>query len=159
MSLPRPALAVGFALALLVTGCNGEDDEAATPAPAPSPEEEAPTLPPAPGQIPAEDPEAPQEGAAAPDGPVRPAPGSCVDLPEAPDGFYRVFEAGSAVVTREGDRLVLGAIAPAEGWEARVDDQDDDEIEIEFFRGDEELDLEVEIDDGRVEVEVCADAD
>jgi hypothetical protein len=155
MSLPRPALALGFSLALLLAGCNGGDDEAA-PEPAP---ETAPTLPPAPDQIPAEDPDAPEEGAAAPDGPVRPAQGSCVDLPEAPDGFYRVFEAGSAVVTRDGDQLVLGEITPSEGWEARVDDQDDDEIEIEFFRGNEELDLEIEIDDGRVEVEVCADDD
>jgi hypothetical protein len=40
-----------------------------------------------------------------------------------------------------------------------VTDQEDDEVEIEFRRGGEEVDLEVEIDDGRVEAEVCVDDD
>lgn len=98
-------------------------------------------------------------GAPAPAG-GRPAPGSCVDIPEAPDGRYTVADAGTAVVTREGDRLVLGEVTPAEGWTHSVDDRDDDdEVEVEFRRGADELDLEVEIDDGRVEAEICADDD
>ncbi len=44
-----------------------------------------------------------------------------------------------------------------------MDDEDDDEVEIDFRpdgQGDEGvLDLEVEIDDGRVEVQICNDDD
>ncbi|TKJ20923.1 hypothetical protein [Blastococcus sp. CCUG 61487] len=62
-------------------------------------------------------------------------------------------------VTREGERLVLGEVVPAEGWTAVEIDRDDDEVEVEF-RGDGiELDFEAEIDDGRLEVEVCNDDD
>lgn len=59
----------------------------------------------------------------------------------------------------KGDRLVLGEVVPAEGWTYEVDDQDDDEVEIEFRLDGEELDLEVELHDGRVEARICADDD
>ncbi|HSK61081.1 MAG TPA: hypothetical protein VK935_18720 [Actinomycetospora sp.] len=87
------------------------------------------------------------------------APDQCVDLPEAQDGVYRVGEAGTATVVREGNRLVLVEHRAADGWVSRVDDLERDEVEIDFRRGGEVLDLEVELDDGRVEVEICADDD
>jgi hypothetical protein len=71
-----------------------------------------------------------------------------------------VADAGTVVVIRDGHRLVLGEIAPAEGWEAVVDDEEPREIEVELHRDGEELDLEIEIEDGgRLDVEVCADDD
>jgi hypothetical protein len=83
-----------------------------------------------------------------------------VVVPEAADGSYTVYEAGTAVVTRDGDRLVLGEVSAAEGWTSRVDDQEDDEVEIDFRdTAGEVLDLEVEIDDGRLEIQICADDD
>ncbi|MQA15833.1 MAG: hypothetical protein GEV09_17245 [Pseudonocardiaceae bacterium] len=81
-------------------------------------------------------------------------------VPEARDGVYTVFEAGTAVVRREGDRLVLGEIRTNPGWTSRVDDDGSEEVESDFRRdGEDALDLEVEIDDGRVEAEICADDD
>ncbi|ODQ92068.1 hypothetical protein BHQ18_04325 [Mycolicibacterium flavescens] len=77
----------------------------------------------------------------------------------APDGRYRVFDAGSAVVTFAENRLTLQSATPAEGWTHRVDDQEPEEVEIAFRRGAEELDLEVEVDDGRLEVSICNDGD
>jgi hypothetical protein len=128
-----------FALAL--SGCGG-DEPAAT----------------APQQQPAAPPPAPQ----APTG--RPAPGTCVLVQAGAGDQYTVADAGTAVAGREGDRLVLGQVSPAPGWthevtDQEVTDQEDDEVEIEFRRGGEEVDLEVEIDDGRVEAEVCVDDD
>ncbi|WP_409332789.1 hypothetical protein [Trujillonella humicola] len=92
--------------------------------------------------------------------PPRPQPGSCVDIPVPDDGVYTVYDAGTAVVRFEDGRLVLGEVRAAEGWTARVDDEEPDEVEIDFRRSaDEVLDLEVEIDDGRVEAEICNDDD
>ncbi len=92
--------------------------------------------------------------------PPRPGPDSCVDVRVRKDGKYTVYEAGTAVVRRGGTRLVVGKVTPAKGWTSRVDDRDDDEVEIEFRKSrNNELDLEVELDDGRVEVQICADDD
>lgn len=64
------------------------------------------------------------------------------------------------IVTRDGDRLTLGEVTPAEGWTAEEVDTEADEVEVEFRNGTDELDLEVEIEDGgRLDVEVCADDD
>ncbi|MDQ2636877.1 MAG: hypothetical protein M3Y83_08390, partial [Actinomycetota bacterium] len=103
-----------------------------------------------------EQPAAPQPGAAAP---ARPARDQCVRVDPAPDGRYQVFDAGSAVVTFADGRLTLQSVTPADGWTHRVDDQEPEEVEIAFRRGAEELDLEVEVDDGRLEVEICNDDD
>lgn len=51
-------------------------------------------------------------------------------------------------------RLSVSRVRPNEGWRASVD-RDDDEIEADFRRGGREVELEAEIDDGRLEVEVC----
>ncbi|MCZ2858160.1 hypothetical protein [Blastococcus sp. VKM Ac-2987] len=91
---------------------------------------------------------------------TRPAPDTCTDLPESADGGYAVADAGTVTVTRNGDRLVLGQVAPAAGWETESVEEEDREIEVEF-RGDGiELDFEAEIEDGgRLDVEVCHDDD
>lgn len=89
----------------------------------------------------------------------RPAPGACVDLPEAADGVYRVADAGTVTVVRDGGRLVLADVEPATGWAAAVDHADGREVEVEMRRGGEALDLEVELEDGLVAVELCSDDD
>lgn len=91
--------------------------------------------------------------------PARPARDQCVRIDPAPDGRYQVFDAGSAVVTFADNRLTLETVTPAEGWTHQVDDEEPDEVEIEFRRGDEQLDLELEVDDGRLEVKICNDDD
>ena len=92
--------------------------------------------------------------------PPRPGQDECVDVGARANGRYTVYEAGTAVVRRTGPRLVVGKVTPARGWQSRVDDRDSDEVEIEFRKVPRnELDLEVELDDGRVEVQICADDD
>ena len=66
-----------------------------------------------------------------------------------------MYDAGSAVVTFTEGRLTLESVTPADSWTHRVDDQEPDEVEIAFRRGAEELDLEVEVDNGRLEVSIC----
>jgi len=131
--------------ALTVVGCADGDDTPEPIAPAQSPTATQPEATPAPSPT----------GDAA--GQPAPPSGSCVDLPEAADGRYPVGDAGTAVVRRDGDRLVVEEVEPSSGWTYHVTEHGDDEVEIDFHRDGVELELEVEIDDGRVEVEVCAD--
>lgn len=89
-----------------------------------------------------------------------PAQGECVDVSTPASGRYQVYKAGSAVVRRQGDRLVVGGVSPASGWTARVTESGgDDDVVIEFRRkgGPLVLQLEVELDDGRVEAQICSD--
>ena len=102
---------------------------------------------------------APNVSAATAVGTARPALDTCVSLPETTDGLYTVADAGTVVVTRDGDRLVLGAVSPAAGWTSTVTDNDDSEIEVEFRMGADELDFQADLDDGRYEIEVCSDDD
>lgn len=136
---------------LLLPGCgsSGETQSTVTVT------EPAPTTT-APATTTSEQPAAPQTGAAAP---ARPARDQCVRVDPAPDGRYQVFDAGTAVVTFADGRLTLQSVTPADGWTHRVEDQESEEVEIAFRRGAEELDLEVEIDDGRLEVSICNDDD
>ncbi|WP_193047588.1 hypothetical protein [Mycolicibacterium baixiangningiae] len=89
--------------------------------------------------------------------PARPAVGQCVRLEPAPDGRYQVFDAGSAQVTYADGRLTVGPVTPAEGWTHEVADQEPAEVEIDFRRGAENLDLEIDVDRDRLEVKVCND--
>lgn len=92
--------------------------------------------------------------------PPRPALDACVLVPVPGDGVYTVYEAGTAVITHTDGRLSLGNVQAAEGWTARVDDQSGEEVEIDFRRDGEVLDLQVEIEDGGVvEPNICADDD
>jgi hypothetical protein len=160
---PRAALLAG-ASALVLAACGGGDDSpdgASGGVDLPA-TEDTQSAPDAQDQAP---PDTGAQGGGAGGGdasglPPRPERGSCVDIPVPADGVYTVYEAGTAVVTFENGSLVLGDVTAADGWTARVDDEGADEVEIDFRRGaDEVLDLEVEVDDGRVEAEICADDD
>lgn len=107
---------------------------------------------------------APTTDAAAAAGlPPRPERDRCVDLPEAADGVYTVYEAGTATVTATDGRLTLVDVQAADGWTSRVDDEEGEEVQVDFRPDGQDtqdvLDLEVEVDDGRVQVQVCNDDD
>ena len=51
-------------------------------------------------------------------------------------------------------RLVLVEVTPADGWSYDIDDDDYDEIEFTLRSGDESWDVEIELDDGQVELEL-----
>ncbi len=138
-------LAVCVAAVALVLGACGNDDavdDAAQPPPEAARDEPAATTAP------------PQRGITAP--PTGQRQPGCDVLPEAVDGVYPVRDAGEIVVTREGNALWLVETRPAEGWTATGDTEDDaDDVEVYFRSGDREIELEAEIDDGRLKVEVC----
>lgn len=96
---------------------------------------------------------------AADDLPARPGTDACVTIPEANDGRYRVYEAGTVVVLHSGDRLELSRVRAASGWKTEVDAQDDDEVKVEFRKGRQQLDLEIEIDDGEFTATICNEDD
>ncbi|MGV0838310.1 hypothetical protein [Mycolicibacterium thermoresistibile] len=145
---------------LLLPACGSSEEAPSTvtvtePGPATSEPAAGPTGTTGPG-----DQNAPPGTPAQADGaPARPARDQCVRIDPAPDGRYQVFDAGTAVVTFADGRLTLESVTPAEGWTHQVDDQEPDEVEIEFRRDAEQLDLELEVDDGRLEVKICNDDD
>lgn len=76
----------------------------------------------------------------------------------ADDGVYRVGQSGELTMHRDGEQLVLEGVRPADGWDHRVDDNDDDdEVEVTFSGDGREIEFEAEIDDGALEIEVCED--
>ena len=64
--------------------------------------------------------------------------------------------AGSIVVSKAGSTLTLVSTAPADGWTARVDTDDDDadEVEVDFRSATEVVELSVDIERGVIETEI-----
>src|SRR5690606_31997983 len=61
------------------------------------------------------------------------------DWRDASDGTYIVRFAGEVEFTRQGDRLELVEVRPNEGWDYEVNGDDEDEIEVDFRRGRDEV--------------------
>lgn len=86
------------------------------------------------------------------------AAGRCERLAETSDGVYPVSDAGEVELVVEGGAVRLAEARPAAGWTATDDLEDDDEeVEVDFRRDGREVEFEAELDDGRLEVEVCED--
>jgi hypothetical protein len=75
----------------------------------------------------------------------------------AEPGTYQVGDAGEVEFDWDGERLTLIEVRPAEGWDYQIDDEESDEIEIDFRRGFDEVEFEVEVDDGQLEIEIEID--
>ena len=71
------------------------------------------------------------------------------------DNVFMAGEAGDVELAIDGDRLILVDVRPSDGWTHRVDEDDDDEIEIDFRDNGREVDFEAELDDGRLKIDVC----
>jgi uncharacterized membrane protein YkoI len=84
-----------------------------------------------------------------------------VDLAEAVPGTWPVGDAGTVTFALDGGALVLEDVSAADGWTAEVDEEDPDEIEVDFRRGDVEWEIEIEItDDGdTLEIEIDQDVE
>jgi hypothetical protein len=82
----------------------------------------------------------------------------CERLDVSPDGVYVVSDAGEIEIAHDGATVRLVEARPAEGWTATGDtEDDDDEVEVYFRRDGREVEFEAEVDDGRLEVDVCED--
>lgn len=155
------AAAVVAGLALVVTGCGDADETGAGTTPAETVTETV--TEPAQGDTASASPTSSPDDTQGPGAaglPPRPRRGTCVHVDAPDDGRYTVYDAGTAVVRHDGQRLALGEVDAAQGWTSRVDHRERREVEIKF-RSDagDRLDLEVEIDDGRIKAEICADDD
>jgi hypothetical protein len=75
------------------------------------------------------------------------------DIDDAEPGTFELGDAGSVTVSIDGDRLLLDDLTVGDGWEVVTREESDDEIELDLVRGDQRWDLEIELDDGRLEVE------
>jgi hypothetical protein len=75
------------------------------------------------------------------------------DIARADDGVHRLGPAGSFEFS-SADGVQLPDVAVADGWELRMDDVSSEEIEFIVGAGDERWRVEIELDDGRVELEI-----
>ncbi|RBY94350.1 hypothetical protein DQ244_03215 [Blastococcus sp. TBT05-19] len=100
----------------------------------------------------------PGPSASAPGQVERPAPGTCAAVPESPDGRYSLPGIGTLRLDAEGGGLSIEARSD-DGWSINSS-SDDDEVDVEFRRGDEDVDVEADLrDDGRLEIQICDDDD
>lgn len=87
-----------------------------------------------------------------------PATDQCEVLDERSDGVYAVSDAGEVRVLRDGNAVTLEDVQAAQGWTPRVDEQDFDEVNVDFHRGVVEFEFEADLDDGHYEITVCQDS-
>jgi hypothetical protein len=80
-----------------------------------------------------------------------------VDTTRAEPGIWPVGNAGTVTFDVVEGALTLEGYQAADGWTATVDEEESDEIEVDFTRDDQRWEFEVEIDDGRLEVEIRLD--
>jgi hypothetical protein len=66
-------------------------------------------------------------------------------------------DAGEVELDVDDDQLVLVEVRPDNDWTYRVEEDEDDEIQIDFLRNGSRIDFEATIDDTRLEVDVCTD--
>jgi hypothetical protein len=78
--------------------------------------------------------------------------------PTSPKGQVFASAGGKVTVRRAGfDTLRIVGVAPNAGWTRRIDDNFDDSVGVDFFKGGRKLDVEVSIDNGRLRGEACED--
>ena len=88
-----------------------------------------------------------------------PAQGECLELPSVESGDYEIPGVGSARVVQDGETLTVEDVQLENGWEHEVT-AEGRETEIEFRGLGQEIDLELELENGgTTKVEVCADDD
>ncbi len=76
------------------------------------------------------------------------------DIEPAQAGTYQLGDAGEVEFQFDGSALTLVDVRTQEGWNAVVDEEASDEIEVDFMFGNVEWEFEAEVDDGELEVEI-----
>jgi hypothetical protein len=152
-----PVLALSF-----LAGCGGDDEpaDAATTTSAPATTEDStpssapPTTSGTPDASGSPGPSG-SPGAASPGQVPRPAAGTCEPVAESADGRYVVADAGEITLRLENGSLSLN-VSSSNGWGTSVS-SGGDEADVDFRRGEEELEFEADLEDGRLVIKICAD--
>lgn len=76
------------------------------------------------------------------------------DIDPAEAGSYEIGQAGTVDFGVSGDGLTLNDLSAADGWELRIDEESSDEIEFTLQSGAERWWVEIELDDGEIELEI-----
>jgi hypothetical protein len=96
-------------------------------------------------------------GQASPGQVPRPEPGTCQPVAESPDGVYQVVDAGTVTLRLQDGGLSLD-VRTTGGWSVSSNSSGGD-ADVEFRRGDEEIDFEADVEGGRLVLQVCDDDD
>lgn len=156
----RRPLVLAATLLVLLSACDSSGDEAGDIAlegqdPAPTTEEE----PDDPAASDAET-DPPDGDADATDGdPADEGTEDLVDLTEAVPGTWPVGDAGTVTFSIADGSLVLDDVGTADGWTSDVDEQDPDEIEVDFRQGNVTWQIEIELEEGGSILEIEIDQD
>lgn len=142
----RTIIATLITAAFVLSGCTGSEQQLDF-----ADREEA-------GSTDANMPAASEDGSQ-PDGNQDEASRAAADASASDRGSVETVEAGEAgevdVRIIDGRQLELAEVRDAAGWTHRIDDEERDEIEIDFRRDDgRNVELEVELEDGRLKVQV-----
>lgn len=149
-----PAVLLPVVVLFALVSCSGSeqpDDAAASTSARPSGQSSPSSAPGTSSPPSASDP----PGGASPGQVPRPDPGSCEPVPESSDGRYVVADAGE-ITLRLGTGALQLEVSSSGGWSTSVD-SDDDEADVEFRRGDDELDFRADLENGRLVLQICDD--
>lgn len=152
-----PVLALPVLAVPVLSGCGGDDDPqdaaatsstAATTPGRSAPGSTDPTTSPSPGAT-------GSPGAASPGQVPRPAPGTCEPVAESADGRYVVADAGEVFLDAQDGGLSVN-VSTSNGWGTSVN-TDDGGADVEFRRGEDELEFEAELENGVLVIRICDD--
>jgi hypothetical protein len=73
---------------------------------------------------------------------------------EVRDGVWTVGDGGEVEFAFENGSLAFVDARPNEGWQVEIDEQDSDEIEVDFRQGGVEWTIEIETDGNNAEIEI-----
>jgi hypothetical protein len=154
-----PLIAALSAATLLLVACGGDEDEPTATVELESSEQQQPADASSDDPITddVDDPGDGRDDLAATDEAL--ADDDLADLTVATPGRWPVGAAGIVDFDLEGDALVLVEVTTADGWSSSIDEQDDDEIEVTFRRGEETWTIEIELTDDRQLLEIEIDYD
>ena len=82
-----------------------------------------------------------------------------VDLTEAIPGTWPVSDAGTVTFAIVDNALVLDDVTANDGWTVDIDEQDPDQIEVDYLRDNTAWKIEIELEDGGSILEIEIDQD
>ena len=151
MRVASALLVPAFLLCTLVScgGGDGQGGGAATTSAERTPKDSSPSpTPPTPTDSP---------GATDPGQVPRPAPGTCQPVAESPDGTYDLGELGEVTLRVDDPGALTFDVRSGGGWSTSVNSTPG-QASVRFTRGEDEVELEGEIEGDRVTIQICDDA-